>query len=214
MTRCNPLPERLPGWIYSSLVALACLGADARAGDWRIGGAIGLGGTGITSSPNVNGEKTLVPRSESPGIFSIYVDYLLSDRVGLTAEHIRGFRLGPFSSGVSFTGVGTRWYFLAPAPSTPKTSGTKTSILVKRLIPFVGLGAGVATGTISRDEDQAPTVSGSGVYLGFRGGVDYSLAPGWGLRPELTTLATFSSSTIPPSSVSEFGLQVGLYFYL
>ena len=195
---------------------LLCLSisCSAAAADLSVGASLGFGGGGISSLTTINSSTTTVNRSEGPGTFSFFVDYLIHEHFTLGVEHLRGFRLEPFSSGVSFTGVTGRWYFMAPAPNLQKTSLTESTLHFKRFTPFLGLSTGVASGTIHRDRDLVPDITGSGVYFGYRLGLDYQIAPGFGLRPEIAVLNTLSSAASPKNQVAGFTGQLGIFFYL
>jgi hypothetical protein len=188
----------------------------SQAGDFRIGGGVGFGGGGVTKTVEVQSTNTSVQRSEGPGTISIFVDYLLSDRFTVGLDHSRGFRLGPASSGVAFTSFVGRWYFLGPVPSVKKGTND-TTLLVKRITPFFGLAAGVASASISRENDVVPEMSSSGIFYGYRLGLEYSLAPGLGFRPEIvysSTLSSASESVLSSSGLSFFSVQMGLFIFL
>lgn len=198
---------------------LAC--ASAHASDWRIGATLGLGGAGIDSAAQIDdgqgdgGQLTVpVSRNEGPGVASIFVDRLLSDRYTLGFEHIRGFRFGPASSGVSFTGVMWRWYWSGLAPSVISAGDGGSILLVQRFTPFVGLMGGIAQGTVDRQSDLVPQVNGSGVYMGLKLGADYPLSPGITLRPEISTAGTFLSQGATQTTLKLFALQCGIMFNL
>lgn len=196
------------------LVSLAVPTAS-RAGDFHLGTGLGYGGAGITKVEDVGGTKESVKRSEGPGTITFYADYMLSDVFSIGFEHLRGFRLGPASSGVSFTGINTRWYFRTPAPTVAKASPTESTLLIKQFSFFVGLGSGFAGGNINRDDDLVPSLSASGAYFGFILGADYALSPGVVLRPQITSYSTFSSSSkTSPASLSYFSFGASIYFFL
>ena len=184
---------------------------------YRWGFSAGYGGTGITNTQTVGSGTATVERSEGPLVVDLFIDRLLSDRFGLTFEHSRGVSLVPFSAGVSFTGVVTRWYFFGPAPSM-EAAPSGSTILIKRFVPFAGLAAGIAQASITRDSsDVVQLVSGSGVYFGGRFGADYPLGPGTGLRPQLVYSTTefsssFSTSATPPT-LTQFSAQCGWYYH-
>ena len=113
----------------------------------------------------------------------------------LGLEHNRGYRLGPFSSGVGFTGINTKFYFRGRVPTVAEKSKTGSTLLVKSFSFFAGLGSGVASGDIKRDDDLVPSINSSGIYIGIQIGADYPIAPGIVLRPQITSYTTFSSSS-------------------
>ena len=212
------------------LAGYLSIGTSARAGDFRFYGGLGLGGAGITKTPSssastttstdtttstsTDATSTSVQRNEGPGVITLGIEKILSHRYTLAFDHSRGFRLGPFSSGVSFTGFTTRYYFDAVPWGAKETKGQPT-IFVKRLFGYIGGGIGVATGTIERTNDLVPNVSASGVYLGIRFGYDIPLNQfGTGIRPELMLSQTIASSATDPSSLSLFFLGCQFYFQL
>ena len=138
----------------------------------------------------------------------------MTDQITLTFEHARGFRLGPYSSGVGLTGVYGRYYFNTIPWGAKETKG-ETVMFVKGYHTYVGIGLGVASGSITRTDDTNPYVEGSGVFFGFKYGADIPLsAKGYGLRPELTFSGTIMSSSVKPTSVSFLSLGCGFYFQL
>lgn len=184
------------------------------ASDFRLGASVGYGGAGVTQLESINGTKLTIQRADAPATFSFFADYMISDSYSVSIEHSRGVQFGPFSSGVSFTGVAGRWYFSSPPPTVSKAPYDQTILLVKKFTPFFGLSMGLAVGDIYREGDAVPSVSASGVYLGYRLGAEYPIAPGVGIRPEIVSSSTFSSSVLNPASLSFFAFQLGLYFFL
>lgn len=195
---------------------------SATAGDFRLGAGLGYGGAGVNATQAVNGSDVSVQRSEGPGTLSLFMDYLLSDQWSIGFEHNRGYRMAPFSTGASFTGLDARWFFLSPAPSFERRSdgpvspeGSDSRIFIKRYSFFVGLAAGIAIADISRTNDQVPDVQGSGAYVGIKLGVEYPLVPGLNLRPEISSYKTIASPpNALPSSVSYFSFGVGFCLML
>jgi len=185
----------------------------AKSGQWTYGATLGLGGTGIRSSAEVEGATTQVERSESPGAFSLFADRTINDYWTASFEHIRGFRFGPISSGLSFTGVGTKWYFWSPAPNYTDVPAESSHIHIQQLTPFIGLSTGIASGSIKRANDKVSSVSGSGIYLGGRSGFDYTIEPGFGIRSEGSLSFTFTYAEKPATTLAEFSLRIGVFFY-
>jgi hypothetical protein len=79
---------------------------------WNVAVKGGFGGTGIKKTVTIDEGEVEVSRSEGPGVFGFGIEKPLSDKWSLAFEHRRGFRLGPFSSGVGFTDVTWRWYYM------------------------------------------------------------------------------------------------------
>lgn len=184
----------------------------AEAYDLRWGGTIGYGGAGVKQTVEIEGIPTGVQKSEGPGVASIFVENLLSDDFVIGGEHSFGFRFGPFSTGASFTGITGRWYVYGPAIFKVDESSATSTYFVKRYAPFYGFGSGVATAYLTRP-DLAAAVSSSGVYIGFKGGADYSYQQDMIFRYEVIYNTTFMSSVSPASTLSEFALQFGIYYF-
>ena len=208
----------------------------AMASDYRLTMGIGFGGAGIgetfgagatatttktTSSTGSSSTTTptttvkgLVQRSEGPGAFHIGVEKIISARRTINFEHARGFRLGPFSSGVAFTGLHGRYYF-SPINWGDKDLKKGTILFIKRAQSFVGFGLGLASGTISRPGDKVETVEGSGIFISFRGGFDIPLNPqGMGIRPEIISSMTIMSGGLNPAKLTLFSVGCGFYYQL
>ncbi len=176
---------------------------------------VGLGGAGVDETvPQTSGTGTTTASSANdPGMVGISIEKFLNEKWSLALSHRRGLNFGPFSVSVHFTGVIWRRYFLRPATFLPNTK-LKNSVTMQRWVPFVGLGAGIAQGSIKRENDAVNDVTGSGLYMGFHMGIDYHLRPNLILRPEFFTSATFMDTSKFPSTVQEYGLVVGFHFKL
>lgn len=172
---------------------------------------MGLGGQGIVKQVDVESALTTVQRGESPLMTHVFLDHTLSSSWGFSIEHSRGVRLGPFSSGVGFTSAIWRWYYLAP-PIELVSNEKGTYLFEKRWTAYTGIATGLAYGTITREADQVPSVTESGVHIGFRNGVDYLLNPKMGLRSEIAFSTTIAQSQARPGAVREFSLWTGIYF--
>jgi hypothetical protein len=200
---CSPL-ERLKRAALIGALFWAGGVTPAAAVDLRYGAAMGFGGQGLVQV--VNGKS--VQRSEGPGMLALSLETLLKDYLSLGLDHSRGFRLGPLSSGVSFTGLTGRWYF-GPAPSVSRVSEQGATLFVRRFAPYLGLGAGVAFAKITRSNDLVPETENSGMYIGYRAGVDYPLSPGLLARTEVSYATTLQSDGL----VNQFAFLVGLSFF-
>lgn len=192
------------------LIAIAFASGRASAREYRLGLALGIGGTGMKKLAEVDGGTRLVERSESPGIFNLYLESLVSDSLGFGVEHSRGFRLGPFSTGLSFTGLTGRYYLFGGAPSLSANVTSESTVLIREFALFLGGGTGVAQGKITRDADRVLNISGSGVYVGMKVGADYPWKLDMILRPELIYNMTFFSSDTTAPTLTEFALQCSI----
>lgn len=172
----------------------------------------GFGGSGVDKKiDNNSGGSVTERRSEQPGMFGLSVEGFIRDQWSLAISHRRGFKLGPFSTKVSFTGVIARRYF-GRAPFIPSTKLKNSAVVMRRWAPFVGLGTGIATGTVVRENILNESISGSGVYVGVHVGADYHLRPNLILRPEFFTSSTFMNDSSEPTTLQEFGLVCGFHF--
>lgn len=183
---------------------------SAHAFQWRFGAGLGFGGTGLSKQADVGSETVVVDRSEGPGYGVMYVDRPIAQNYSVSIEHARGFRLGPFSAGVGFTGGTLRYFYLTPVQTLAEGDQPSTFTL-RQWAPYVGFGTGIAQGTIFREADQVNDITDSGVYIGLKAGADYLLGPRVCLRTELIVSATLSSSSNRPGSMSEFGIVSGVY---
>jgi hypothetical protein len=194
--------------------------SNAEAFSWKhdlvYGVMTGFGGSGLDEDqPNPTNPTDIitVKRSEDPGMLGISVEAFLNDKWSLALTHRRGYKLGPFSTKVGFTGVVARRYF-GRAPFIPSKQLENSAVLMRRWAPFVGLGGGIARGSITRAGDAVPRASGSGVYMGIHLGADYHLRPNLILRPEFFTSGTFMDDSTTPATLKEYGLVVGFHFRL
>lgn len=179
---------------------------------WRAGLGLGFGGAGIQKQvTQEDGRKVVVERAEYPGTMHFFADTIVLPKWVAGVEHARGARLGPFSSGVSFSSIYLNHYFLSPAPEVIKVKDTDL-LFISRWAPYAGGSAGIAEGTITREADKVPTVSSSGVFLGIRGGFDYLYKPNIGLKAEMTVSATFFQTESAPALMGYFSMWLGVYF--
>ncbi len=202
-----------------TVVALLCLPILNKAEalnlkkDLVYGVFTGFGGAGVEEDKkNSSGGTFTDSRNEGPGMVGFSVEMYLSEKWTLALSHTRGFKLGPFRSGVGFTGVTVRRYFLRPVPYLP-SNDLANSATIQRWAPFVGLRSGIAIGSIKRD-DAAGDTSGSGIYFGVALGVDYPLYHNMFLRPQLFTSATFMDDSDTPAVLEELGLGCSFLFRL
>ncbi len=167
--------------ILSLVFALSLIGYSSQAhGDdgnrLRVGGDAGLG----VAQVQVSGSKRL----EKPGTFAVLIDYALSSSMVIGVEHYRTLvnDNGP-SSGVGFTGVIGKYYFISPrAPVLPKDGHVvEDEIIIKALTPYIGVSAGVGQASLrSLNESQAQDRSLSvGGYVGGKIGLEYPVITNW-----------------------------------
>ncbi len=187
---------------------------EAMAGDFRATMGLGFGGAGIKRNSSLTSSVPgLVTRSEGFGTLEVGVERILSDRVTLAVTHSRGFRMGPFSSGVGFTGLFGRYYFFQQSWGA-SDSGSDTTLLVRRILPYLGAGLGLASGTIERPApDLVQSLGASALFLGVKLGADLPLSPkGFGVRAEIGSSFTGTTTGPEPSSLTYFSVGSALFF--
>lgn len=203
---------------YALLFLLQCFFIH-NAHAWRLkpdfiyGGMFGYGGSGLDKTITVQNQQFDLSRSESPGMIGLSIETFIENQWSLAFSHRRGFRLGPFSSGVTFTGFILRRYFYHQAPILPGKD-LSTSLTVQTWAPFIGLGTGLADATTVREGDVVTNVSSSAVYFGVHVGIDYPISPTLILRPEIFTSSSFIDVSTNPSTIQEFGVVCGFHFRL
>jgi transposase-like protein len=172
-----------------------------------------FGGSGIRKTVEVDSLSQEVSRSEQPGMLGILVDFKTTGRWKLGLEHFRGFRFGPLSSGVGFTGLNVRYYFLCD-PFVTLSSRSHSYLFGGGWTPFVGLLSGIASGTIERDDILVPTVNSSGIYFGARLGLDLATQPTRLIRAEFMFAQTLFDASSNSQSLSSYGILVSILFGL
>jgi hypothetical protein len=181
---------------------------------WTVGAGLGFGGQGITKQVEAeNGALQTVQRSESPLVAHLFADRVVLPSWAMGFEHSRGFRLGPFSSGVGFTSLNLRWYYLAP-PIEPITTPEKSTFFEKRWTPYTGFTLGLANGKIQRQGDIFDEIGETGVHIGLKNGIDYFYDSQVGLRIELSVASTLMQGGARPGALQEFSLWSGFFFPL
>lgn len=210
MIKLQTLAPKLLSSVFSFVIFVATPNAFAES-TWRVGGGLGFGGAGISKQvKNEDGDTVVAEKGESPGTAHIFLEKLTSEKWVLSFEHARGYRLGPFSSGVGFTSGGLLWHYLGPAPDVSDNKGDD-SFFVKRWSPYTGGSTGIAEGEIRREADKVPRIYSSGVFIGLRNGVDYLLKPDMGLRIEASYMFTFFQAAQAPANMSLFSLWAGVF---
>lgn len=170
---------------------------------------MGFGGAGLTKTVIIEDEPQEINRAEGPGMLHIFIDRTVKENWVLGFEHLRGYRLGPFTSGVGFTSLIARWHYLGIATDF-SLPADRSQVFIKRWSPYTGFSTGLAFGDAVREASDAPKVSASGVHMGIVNGIDYLMRPDFGLRYEIAYHFTFSQSGARPASLTAFSLWVGL----
>ncbi len=206
-------------WFQSFLIIVASVGFMNSAQamrfkpDFIYGGLFGYGGSGIDKTVIVAGESFDLSRAETPGMFGLSIETFIAPKYSLALGHRRGFRLGPFTSGVSFTGFTLRRYFYNPPPVIPN-SKLGSSVTMQTWAPFIGLGSGIAMAKTERETDVVADVTSSQIYFGIHIGFDYQITPQLILRPEIFTSSSFIDVSDTPATLEEFGVVCGFHFRL
>lgn len=190
-------------------VAIGLSAPAAGAETLRYSILAGYGQSAIQRDVLVDGEVQSVIRSEEPLAVRLGVEGLLSDQVAVGVYHSRGVRLGPISSGVSFTGIEGRWHFLSPVPFSVREAANDSQMVRQEWSPFIGVGLGVASASVFRELESVQTVSDSGIYFSGNLGVELALSPGLSARAELSYLMG-SGSPSASSSIIGFHSVIGI----
>ncbi len=181
--------------------------------DWRVGGGIGYGAAGISTTSQINGVGIAVNRSDGPLAYSLSVEKALSAKSTIGIDLFRGVSLGPFSEGVTFIGMNYRYYYPNMTPfAIGSSDDASTTLVIQEYCPFIGGRFGVAQGQISRNQDLISDVNASGVFVGMQVGFDYQSTSRLVYRTALSTSKTMGSSDPAQSSLSEFTLIFGAYY--
>lgn len=201
--------------IFAKLL-LICSLSTAAEHSYRIGGVMGLGGSGISKSVSVTvNDQTVdgvaVSRSNGPGVYGFFIEYPFDSYTSLSLERFQGFSLSPYADGVEFTGVSYKWYYMQPLPSMVKSENS-TTLMIKQFVPFVAGAVGIAKGNIDRRTDLVTSVDATGIYFGGHIGADYQFAPNWILRPDIIFGTTMPSADKEQAMLSLFGLTAGLVY--
>ena len=194
--------------LSSGSVALA---QDQWLANWNVSIKGGFGGTGIVKTTMYEDEAVELSRSEGPAVIAIGIETPITDRWTFALEHHRGFRLGPFSTGVGFTHAFWRWSYPRAFPAMIRPS-QEEFMFNRDWTGFVGGGVGLAMGSIEREGDLIPRIEASGLTLGLTLGVDYPYRTDMLIRSELIVASTIMSSGTLPGSLSEFLLSCGIVF--
>lgn len=174
---------------------------------------MGFGGSGIEKEVPFENATTVAQKSEGFGMMHFFIENTWSSHWLYGLEHSRGFRLGPFSSGVGITSATFKWHYLGTVPEVRPLSDT-TTLFEKRWSFYTGFSTGIASGTITREGDQIESVSSSGITFGIKNGVDYLLRKNLGMRIEMSFSSTFFQATTLPANMREFSLWYGLFIPL
>ena len=150
--------------------------------------------------------------SEGPFGGASFIEYALDDRRTIGVEHLRSADLEAVSTAVSFTGIYGKWYPYTPQPQyVPSEKDlTVSSLVLVDLSPYVSTGLGFfqsnIPGVFIGDEDA----NAAGLYFSLKGGIEYPIWRGYGLRLEAGGAFSFGgtgTSNMPY-------LMLGFYAFL
>lgn len=163
----------MQGGLIFCLIGLSSSYVLADTSRLRIVGSGGLGNASVTSI-----EKGT--SSEGPFSFSTTIDYMVNQRMGLGAEHIRS--LSSNGTTIGLTGLNLKYYFLFQHPISLLDNLSlieKPTLQLQAWSPYIGTSVGFAQASVLETTINAVTI-----YLALKGGVDYPLSSLWGFRSE------------------------------
>jgi len=177
------------------------------------GVGVGVGLTELAKDVLIEDTIQNANRSESPLVFQFLVEYDLNPKWTIGLKHSRGARLSPFSSGIGFTGLLGKFYFMKSRPylSSPRT---KERVTLMGWAPFVGLSSGFAVANTEREREVLSDIDSSGFYVALHAGVDYQMFTNYIFRPELIYATTLFDDTDQPATISQLGVVINLMFKL
>lgn len=170
LLKCHSL---LLGGLVLWLIGLSSSHVFADTSRLRIVGSGGMGNATVTS---IEKGKS----SEGPLSFSSTIDYMVNQRFGLGAEHIRS--LGSNGTTIGLTGLNLKYYFLFQHPISLLDDLSlieKPTLQIQAWSPYIGTSVGFAQASILETTINAVTI-----YFALKGGVDYPLSSLWGFRSE------------------------------
>lgn len=183
------------------IAAVLLTAPSARALDLRLGMVGGFGQSVVSARGG--------SQAESPGMFGAYVDYAVNSRQTIGLEHVRTFAMKPVSTGVSISGLTTRWYYINPAPAGVTGANEGTYLYEKYLAPYLGAGIGFSQSSLLPANEDAAVTNSVGVYAKLRAGIDMPWLDRVGFNAESSVATTFAGF----GTVTMFNLNTGFYYY-
>ncbi|GEM_PF-2767438 len=191
----------LVGRFISNALAILSLTSISHAGQTRTFFNVGLGDAVVKSA-----SATKATRKESPGAFSVNIDFPLSAQYFIFAEHFRS--LGTSGSSVGFTGAGLKFYpWLSPGQTKKIVGKDKSEISHRGFLYYGGGGIGFSQASILSNSTQDDALA-AGLYLSLKAGAEYPLSDFWGLVTEWN----YGSAVIGSGKIEAVNLLFGTYF--
>lgn len=192
----------MPLKVVPLLIALFW-GAIANGASIRLGAMAGFA--------NASAKTSETSLSEGPFGGAAFIDYSLDDRRSLGVEHIRSASLAPVSTAVSFTGIFGKWYPYTPQPQyIPADKDLKLSTIgLRDLSPFVGVGLGFVQSSIPGIFKGDKDANAVGLYINLKGGVEYPIWRMIGIRLESGVAVSFGGT----GDVSMPYMMMGFYAF-
>lgn len=185
------------------LILLVFLCQQSIASYFRAGGIVGAGASGAKNKGTT--------RVESPFAFQAFIDYSMSPRFTLGAEHERS--LGPTGTSVGLTGVSSKYYLYTPQPQELPEAGDQiqtTTLIQKNIVPYIGFAMGFAQASFPQRNGDEADVLVVAPYVAAKGGFEYPLWGKWGARSEFV----YGTSVGGSGQAEVIHLLFGLYYLL
>ncbi|MCH2535317.1 MAG: hypothetical protein MK008_12815 [Bdellovibrionales bacterium] len=177
-------------YVFKFLLVMVCcfLFKPLYADSFRVGAM-----AGFANASTKTDETSL---SEGPFGGASFIEYALDDRRTIGVEHLRSADLEAVSTAVSFTGIYGKWYPYTPQPQyVPSEKDlTVSSLVLVDLSPYVSTGLGFFQSNIPGVFIGEEDANAAGLYFSLKGGVEYPIWRGYGLRLEAGGAFSFGGS--------------------
>lgn len=191
----------LVGRFISNALAILSLTSISHAGQTRTFFNVGLGDAVVKSA-----SATKATRKESPGAFSVNIDFPLSAQYFIFAENFRS--LGTSGSSVGFTGAGLKFYpWLSPGQTKKIVGKDKSEMSHRGFLYYGGGGIGFSQASILSNSTQDDALA-AGLYVSLKAGAEYPLSDFWGLVTEWN----YGSAVAGSGNIEAVNLLFGTYF--
>lgn len=185
----------------SFVFAVLNLTCTCYAGQTRTFFNVGLGDAVVKSA-----STTKATRKESPGAFSVNIDFPLSAQYYIFAEHFRS--LGTSGSSVGFTGAGLKFYpWLSPQQTKKVVGKDKSEISHRGFLYYGGGGVGFSQASVLSNSTQEDALA-AGLYVSLKAGAEYPLSDFWGLVSEWN----YGTALAGSGKIEAVNLLFGAYF--
>lgn len=169
---------------------------------FRFGGGVGYGVAAVSGTKGSN--------TEGPGGLDFFVDYPLNPTLMIGAEHVRSIESQPAGSGVGFTGILAKWYFMEPiSQSYLQDTTNRDEVFRKSWAPYIGTSFGMAQASVASDTTSGDFISAIGFYGSIKGGIECPVWQNWGFRFESNYVQTLSGT----GTIKAMNFLFGGYVY-